>query len=488
MAWAVNLIAGAIQIPRLNLAGDFAIKIVAAMPSGARFFFGGDTAAGSLEIYRNNGGVVALYIATAGIFSGVTPLSNNITAPDTIEVTRTGSAITVLVNGITQGSTTFAGTMNITYLGMREGWQFPVHLRLFLAEFTDIATPANSRTYDPTLTGGTGAQLATRQGGNYGTQIGAWPSDDTEWTFYQGTAAPSDPLHSLFRRGESPRLRTRDLIPVDNVYPIARTFFELPEPEPPSGTTWTGGGAVSFTVNVVGGGTVSRIGGGPLAIVAPIVGGGTVSRIGGGPLPITMPIAGGGAVNRPGGGALTFTIPIAGGGTVSRIGGGSLPITMPITGGGGLAFAGGAGVSFSFTSAGAGLTVQRSGGSVSISLLVSGGGALGFAGGGPVDFSAAIAGGGSTGFAGGGPLPLEFVIVGGGEVLGPGYRPTIRTPQIVIGGDIRAAVATVARDRRVVAATVSKTTTAEPVRVARIVRAPYTATVRKTFRAEPCKL
>jgi hypothetical protein len=127
-----------------------------------------------------------------------------------------------------------------------------------------------------------------------------------------------------------------------------------------------------------------------------------------------------------GGGPLLVAIPIAGGGTRSAVGGG------PVT----------------------------------VSALISGGGTRSAVGGGPVGVDLAIAGGGAFLFVGGGPLPLEFVIVGGGEVFGPGYKPTIRTPAVMVEKLFKSA----------------------GVRVAREIRAPYAARVDKVIRAAECRL
>lgn len=185
VGWALNFNGGAIQIPKITFTGDFSITYKATMTSNGRFFFGGDTTAGSLEVYRNNSGFLSLFIATVGQFTGTTALSNNLETPDTIVAARTGSTVTVHVNGILQGTATFSGAMHVTLLGLRQGWSnYPAPMRLYSCDMQDIATPSNSRTYNPTLSGGVGTSLPTVQGTNFGTQINGWPLDDAEWTQY----------------------------------------------------------------------------------------------------------------------------------------------------------------------------------------------------------------------------------------------------------------------------------------------------------------
>ena len=128
--------------------------------------------------------------------------------------------------------------------------------------------------------------------------------------------------------------------------------------------------------------------------------------------------------------------------------------------------AGGAALPIAVTFTGGGTRSAVGGGPVTVSALISGGGARSSVAGGPVGVDLAIAGGGATTISGGGALPLEFVIVGGGDILGPGYKPTIRTPAVLVEKLFKSA----------------------GVRVAREIRAPYAARVDKVIRAAECRL
>jgi hypothetical protein len=55
-------------------------------------------------------------------------------------------------------------------------------------KFTDFVTPANNRLYDANASGGTGTILPETINGFNGTQVGTWPSDDSEWVFYSSGA------------------------------------------------------------------------------------------------------------------------------------------------------------------------------------------------------------------------------------------------------------------------------------------------------------
>lgn len=186
MAYSLSLNGGAIQIPKITFTGDFSVTLKATQQANGRFFCGGDNTSGSIEIYRNNSGIVSLYIGTVGQFSGTTVLSTNVNSPDTIVVARSGSSVTVRVNGTLQGTATFSGNMHISWLGLRQGWgNYPATMRLYFCDMQDLATPSNSRYYDPSLSGGTGNVLPTTAGTNAGTQFGGFPTDNSEWVFYE---------------------------------------------------------------------------------------------------------------------------------------------------------------------------------------------------------------------------------------------------------------------------------------------------------------
>lgn len=185
MAHSLTLQGGAIQIPKITFSGDFKITLKASQLANGRFFLGGDTTAGSLEIYRNNSGVVAFYIGTAGQFSGTTPLSNNVNTPDVIVIERTGSSVTVKVNNTLQGTSTFSNPMHVSWFGLRSGWtNYPAPMQFYTCDMQDLSVPSNSRYYDASLSNGTGNILPTSSGTNAGTQFNSWPTDDSEWVFY----------------------------------------------------------------------------------------------------------------------------------------------------------------------------------------------------------------------------------------------------------------------------------------------------------------
>lgn len=185
MAYSLNLNGGAIQIPKITFTGDFSVTIVATQQANGRFFCGGDNTSGSIEIYRNNSGIVALYIGTVGQFSGTTVLSTLVDSPDTIVIARAGTSVTVLVNGVLQGTAVFSGSMHISWFGLRQGWgNYPATMRFYSCNMQDLANSANSRNYDASLSNGTGVLLPTTAGTNAGTQFGSFPTDDSEWVFF----------------------------------------------------------------------------------------------------------------------------------------------------------------------------------------------------------------------------------------------------------------------------------------------------------------
>lgn len=198
MAYSLSLNGGAIQIPKITFTGDFSVTLVATQQANGRFFCGGDNTSGSIEIYRNNSGIVALYIGTVGQFSGTTALSANVDSPDTIVVARSGTSVTVRVNGILQGTATFSGNMHISWFGLRQGWgNYPATMRFYSCSMQDLANSANSRNYDASLSNGTGVLLPTTAGTNAGTQFGSFPTDDSEWVFFASSTSYSDTLQGV---------------------------------------------------------------------------------------------------------------------------------------------------------------------------------------------------------------------------------------------------------------------------------------------------
>lgn len=198
MAYSLNLNGGAIQIPKITFTGDFSVTLIATQQANGRFFCGGDNTSGSIEIYRNNSGIVALYIGTVGQFSGTTVLSTLVDSPDTIIFARTGASVTVLVNGVLQGTAVFSGSMHISWFGLRQGWgNYPATMRFYSCNMQDLANSANSRNYDASLSNGTGVLLPTTAGTNAGTQFGSFPTNDSEWVFFASSTSYSDTLQGV---------------------------------------------------------------------------------------------------------------------------------------------------------------------------------------------------------------------------------------------------------------------------------------------------
>lgn len=186
MAYSSHLLGGAWQIPKQTFIGDFSVTLKSTQIANGRFFFGGDTTSGSLEVYRNNGGKIALYIGTIGYFSGTSSLSNNVDIPDVIVVSRAGAVISVYLNDVLQGTATFSGSVHISWIGLRSGWSnYPAPMRLYSFETVDVATPSNGRKYNPSLSNGAGDILPTENGLFPGTQFNGWPADNSEWVYYE---------------------------------------------------------------------------------------------------------------------------------------------------------------------------------------------------------------------------------------------------------------------------------------------------------------
>jgi hypothetical protein len=256
-------------------------------------------------------------------------------------------------------------------------------------------------------TTGTGTVWPDQVGGNNGTLVN-FPTDSTQWVFYDDGGA----------------------------------------------TVYEGGGVATMAIDSAGGGTASQLGGGVATMAIDSAGGGAALRAAGGAASFSFGAVGGGAADRLGGGGASLWVDMVGGGIVVAGGGGAVTVD------------GGGPVVFGFAMAGGGAALRAGGSPITLAIDSAGGGIAARLGGGGAAFAFDSAGGGAAIRSGGAALELSIVLVGGGIAIGPGFRPTIRTPAIMV----------------------RKNWTAEPVRVARVFRAAYTATVNKTFRAAPCKL
>ncbi len=110
----------------------------------------------------------------------------------TVTFTRDGSTSnrSIQLNGGTPVSKVTASfNLWVNNIGQGYGGVYRA-FKLYKCTITSPANPAYNRVFDADASGGTGTILPnTLTGTNNGTLTGAWPSDDSEWVFYQTTVA-----------------------------------------------------------------------------------------------------------------------------------------------------------------------------------------------------------------------------------------------------------------------------------------------------------
>lgn len=149
----------------------------------AIFLFGNSR----MEVSFIIGGARRIINAPSGTFAAGTRYK--------INVTYDGSQMRLLVGGSQVGSVgatgTVGGTRGVSEIGaatpIGESSRAPIDL--YSCKITQNGTLI--RDYDPSLSGGSGTVLPDAvNSANNGTQVGAWPTDNSEWVFYStgGTA------------------------------------------------------------------------------------------------------------------------------------------------------------------------------------------------------------------------------------------------------------------------------------------------------------
>lgn len=227
-----------------------------------------------------------------------------------------------------------------------------------------------------------------------------------------------------------------------------------------AGESYDGGAAVTFDVEMSGGGSVIRHGGALSSFNPVMSGGGAANRIGGGQMTLNTVLSGGSSVTRNAGGVFEFSVDVQGGGNALRIGGSAIEFDIAMSGGGEVIPAtdeitGGAAVTFDVGMSGGGVVVRIGGAAITFDVDSDGDGSVTRNAGGTAEFDVLMTGHGSVVVSGGADIEFTVNMTGGGNVQAPGYKPVFRAPTITVVKEYRA---------------------------------PYNLVVKKTFRGETCRL
>lgn len=143
------------------------------------------TPSGSLALYATN---TLRYQTAAGFF-----IADATDRVYRIEHDASGSW-RAYVDGVLFDNGTFSLSVqasNHTRIGTATGSVWFLNADVAYIELTG---PVNAARWDANLSGGTGTVLPTLGSTNNATQSGSWPTDDSEWVFYDGGDEEEDPV------------------------------------------------------------------------------------------------------------------------------------------------------------------------------------------------------------------------------------------------------------------------------------------------------
>lgn len=182
-------------IPSVTFSGDFEIKVIAAqLGTSPTFIFAGSGVAGQngIDLYRNTSGNYQLFINASSAIGTTTPVTNSITAPDTVIVRRLSGVVDLIINGVSRGTFSTSATLSVERLFHRNGWAN--YGRMGLYEFTIVGGGSYNTSWNASNSP-SGGSAWTSSGGQVMTQAGSWPADNSEWVFYSsGATAYTDTL------------------------------------------------------------------------------------------------------------------------------------------------------------------------------------------------------------------------------------------------------------------------------------------------------
>lgn len=198
MAWFLDSLNNNVRfatIPTVTFAGDFEIKYVgtqAGKGTDGTFIFAGTGVVGQngLDLYRGSAGVYQMYINNSSVFSTSTAVSNNVLAPDTVIIKRVSGVVELLINGVSVGTTSNSATLRVDRLFHRNGWVN--YGRMALYEFTIVSGGSYNTSWNAVNSPNSGSTWTSTSGQVLTEGGGLWPTDDSEWIYYNSVIATAD--------------------------------------------------------------------------------------------------------------------------------------------------------------------------------------------------------------------------------------------------------------------------------------------------------
>lgn len=186
-----------VSIPDTNLTGDFTVEFEMAFNGSQNWRpFGriGDFNSRAFKSGGTNNFQVGSTSLQVIVISGVTYTDRN-----TYTLIRSGSTLSLEVNGVAQGSVNDSGAFNFNAIltqnsfaqsrGASDLYRFRI--------WSDATKTSLVRDYNPSLSNGTGSILPDAVGGNDGALVN-FPTDDSQWIFYSdATGATADAAFTI---------------------------------------------------------------------------------------------------------------------------------------------------------------------------------------------------------------------------------------------------------------------------------------------------
>jgi hypothetical protein len=186
MAWYLDYTSVAnkiLETPSLiSLTGNFSIRFEAKYPAPSFRFMGSSTDNSRIEldttarIRVTNASSTSVTLA----FSGV-----DVTEFNEYEITRTGSTLSLSINGSAQSTTTLSGSINFNRFFRNAFANTSANCSVKYCEITIAGT----LTHNYRNTTGTGDSWIDQQSANDAAQQGVWPAGNEEWVFYDDGGA-----------------------------------------------------------------------------------------------------------------------------------------------------------------------------------------------------------------------------------------------------------------------------------------------------------
>lgn len=157
-------------IPTVTLTGDFEVELSASTTSTSlQSAISGGVAAGDLEIHISAAGVVLVVIAGVTVITGTVVVNDD--KINVLKVTRVGSTITLLVNGVTDGTASDSATLTMDSIGQRTGGTLFFDGIIFDVKVTDAGALVRDYAIDEDWAGPSTVLVDSSTSGQDGTAV-----------------------------------------------------------------------------------------------------------------------------------------------------------------------------------------------------------------------------------------------------------------------------------------------------------------------------